>query len=116
MLTLCYRDAMNAPFRPLAIQSTLRKTGNSIGLTLPKAIVDQLGLETGAKVELRVENGELIARPARRKVREGWEEAAKQVAAEGLSDEDRAWLEFDDPIDGDADIPEEWLSPEPNGK
>jgi antitoxin MazE len=101
VLTLCYRDAMNAPFRPLAIQSTLRKTGNSIGLTLPKAIVDQLGLETGAKVELRVENGELIARPARRKVREGWEEDAKRIGAAGLTEEEQDWLNMPNDFDNE---------------
>ena len=95
---------MNAPFEdPLKrtrLQSTLRKMGNSTGLILPKAILDQLALVCGAKVELRVENGEVIARPAKRKVREGWEEDAKRIGAEGLTEEEREWLnmpnDFDD--------------------
>jgi len=93
---------MNAPFHPLSIQSTLRKTGNSIGLTLPKAIVDQLGLASGAKVELRVENGEVIARPAKRKVREGWEEAAERIGAAGQTAEEQEWLGMPNDFD------EEW--------
>lgn len=103
---------MNAPFEITGIQSTLRKMGNSTGMILPKAILDQLGLASGAKVELRIENGEVIAKPAKRKVREGWEEAAKRVGAAALSQEDLDWLDFNDPIDDDSPIPEEWLTPE----
>ena len=92
---------MNAPFEKTLIQSTLRKMGNSTGMILPKPILDQLGLASGAKVELRVEDGEVIARPAKRKVREGWEEAAKRIGAEGLTDEERDWLDM--PSDFDAE-------------
>jgi hypothetical protein len=35
----------------------------------------------------------------KRKVREGWEEAAKRVGAEPLTEEEREWLEFDDDIE-----------------
>ena len=92
---------MNAPFAKTQLQSTLRKMGNSTGMIVPKAILDQLGLASGAKVELRVENGEVIAKPAKRKVREGWEEAAKRIGAAEITEAERDWLEFDDPIDGD---------------
>lgn len=103
---------MNAPFEKTQIQSTLRKMGNSTGMILPKAILDQLGLNCGSKVELRVEDGEVIARPAKRKVREGWEEDAKRIGAAGLTEEERDWLEFDDPIVDDGPIPPEWLAPD----
>ena len=103
---------MNAPFEKTLIQSTLRKMGNSTGMILPKAILDQLGLSCGSKIELRVEDGEVIARPAKRKVREGWEEDAKRIGAAGLTEEERDWLEFDDPIEDDGPIPQEWLTPE----
>ena len=88
-------------FYSTTLQSTLRKMGNSTGLILPKPILDQLGLSSGTKIELRVENGEVIARPAKRRVREGWEEAAKRVGAAELTEEEKDWLEFDDPIDGE---------------
>ena len=100
---------MNAPFENIQLQSTLRKMGNSTGMILPKAILDQLGLSCGTKVELRVENGEVIARPVRRKVREGWEEDAKRIGAEGLTEEELEWLGFDDGIVDDSPIPAEWL-------
>ena len=41
------------------------------------------------------------ARPAKRKVREGWEEAAKRIGAEGLTDEEKDWLDM--PSDFDAE-------------
>jgi antitoxin MazE len=99
---------MNAPVDKIQLQSTLRKMGNSTGLIVPKAILDQLGLSCGAKVELRIENGEVIARPAKRKVREGWAEAAKRIGSD-LTEEERDWLEFDDGIVDDSPIPPEWL-------
>jgi antitoxin MazE len=104
---------MNAPFETTRLQSTLRKMGNSTGMILPKAILEQLGLASGAKIELRVENGEVIACPAKRKVREGWEEDAKRIGAEGLTEEELEWLEFDDGIVDDSPIPPEWLGTKP---
>jgi antitoxin MazE len=92
---------MNAPFEITRLQSTLRKMGNSTGMILPKAILDQLGLRSGAKVELRIENGEVIAKPAKRKVREGWAEAAKLVGTDPLSEEELAWLELPNDFDKD---------------
>ncbi len=100
---------MNAPFDKTQLQSTLRKMGNSTGMILPKAILDQLGLASGTKIELRVEGGQVIATPVKRKVREGWEEDAKRIGAEGLTEEEREWLEFDDGIADDSSIPPEWL-------
>jgi len=92
---------MNAPIDKTLLPTTLRKMGNSTGLIVPKAILDQLGLACGAKVELRVENGEIVARPARRKVREGWEEDAKRIGAAGLTDEEREWLDMPSDFDGE---------------
>ena len=83
------------------MQTSLRKMGNSTGMIIPKAILDELGLASGAKVDLRVENGTVIAEPVRRKVREGWEEDARRIGAEGLTPEEKEWLEFDEPVDGD---------------
>lgn len=90
------------------MQSTLRKMGNSTGMIVPKAILDQLGLVSGAKVDLRVEDGKVVAEPVKRNVREGWEEAARLIGAEPLTEEEQDWLDFHDPIEGD--VPDEWLS------
>ena len=109
---------MNAPVHIPAhgtpfTTTTLRKMGNSTGLIVPKPMLDQLGLASGAKLELSLENGAVVARPAKRKVREGWEEDAKRIGALGLTEEEKEWLEFDDPsTDDDSPIPPEWLAPE----
>lgn len=102
---------MNAPVDKTLLQTTLRKMGNSTGLILPKPILDQLGLESGAKIELHIEDGKVIAEPVKpkRKVREGWAEAAREIGAQPLTEEELDWLGFDDPIVDDEDIPQEWL-------
>jgi antitoxin MazE len=91
---------MNAPFSKSQLQTTLRKMGNSTGLILPKPILDQLGLASGAKIELRVEDGKVIAEPVKRKVREGWAEDAARIGALEMTEEERDWLnmpyDFDD--------------------
>ena len=73
--------------------------GNSTGMIVPKAMLDALGLTSGAKLELRLENGEVIARLVEQAPRQGWAEAAQAIAAEGLTADKRAWLsapnEFD---------------------
>ena len=91
---------MNAPFRNGHLQTTLRKMGNSTGIIVPKAMLDQLGLASGAKIDLRIEDGKVIAEPVR-KVREGWEEAAKEIGALGLTEEEREWLDMPSDFDDD---------------
>ncbi len=41
------------------MQTHIGKWGNSLAIRLPKAVVEQLRLEAGASVEMRVENGAL---------------------------------------------------------
>jgi antitoxin MazE len=89
------------------MQTSLRKMGNSTGLILPKAMLDELGARSGTKIDLRVENGEFVARPVKRTVREGWAEDAKRIGAAALTQEEQDWLGFDDAIEGD--VPPEWL-------
>ncbi len=63
-----------------ALRLPLTRIGNSRGVRIPKAIVEQLGLEGG--VEMEVENGQLILRPARRP-RQGWAEALQAMHRAG---------------------------------
>lgn len=82
-------------------QTALRKMGNSTGIILPRAILSEIGLATGAALDLRVENGKLIATPVKAKGREGWETAAAEIGAhedvaeaewQGFANEDDADL------------------------
>lgn len=73
----------------------VRKIGNSAGVILPKPVLAALGVSVGAAVEFVYEPGKVAIVPARRKVREGWAEDFEALAKEGLSEEDRDWLEAD---------------------
>jgi antitoxin MazE len=75
------------------VQTSLRKMGNSVGLIMPKAILNEIGATAGTPMEVRVEEGRVIVTPAR-KVREGWAEDAACVAAGELTAEETDWLGF----------------------
>lgn len=52
------------------MELTLIRFGNSVGLTIPRALCEQLGLSAGQPVEARESGGKLIIAPkARRKYR-----------------------------------------------
>lgn len=62
----------------------LVRIGNSRGIRLPKAVIRQCGF--GEQVELAVERGALVVRPAEGPARDGWEDAFARMAAH---DDDR---------------------------
>lgn len=68
---------------------SLVQIGNSRGVRLPKAVLEQCGFQDAA--ELTVERGRIVIAPVR-KPREGWEEAFK-AADTSLTNEDREWLD-----------------------
>jgi len=43
------------------------KWGNSLGLRIPKSFAAEVEVEAGSTVDIRVENGDLVIRPLRRK-------------------------------------------------
>jgi len=51
--------------------------GNSRGVRIPKAILEQCGF--GESAEIAVEHGHLVVRPVS-EIRKGWEEAFAQMA------------------------------------
>jgi antitoxin MazE len=59
----------------------LVRIGTSRGIRLPKAILDQAGLQD--EVDITVTDGAVVIRPVRSKVRDGWAEAAKECHAQG---------------------------------
>lgn len=75
------------------MQTTLRKMGNSTGMILPKAVLQEMNVAVGTAMEVRVEGGRIIATP-RRRPREGWAEDAERIGAELLTDEERDWMAF----------------------
>ena len=45
------------------MRATVSKWGNSLGLRIPRGIAEDAGLAEGSLLDLRVENGRLIAEP-----------------------------------------------------
>jgi antitoxin MazE len=62
------------------IPAKLVAIGNSRGVRIPKAMIEQVGL--AEEVELEVVDGAIVIRRKRRP-REGWAEAAKRLAERG---------------------------------
>ena len=75
---------------------TLRKLGNSHGVIIPKPLLAQVGM-TG-EAEMKVENGAIVLRPAKRAPREGWAEASRVLAAD--AEEGLVWPGFANEGDG----------------
>lgn len=72
--------------------TSLRKVGGSVMLTIPRAVLDQLDLEAGARVELAVADGRLVVEPARRPRYTLAELLAASDYSTAPSDDDKAWV------------------------
>ncbi|MEO5925382.1 MAG: AbrB/MazE/SpoVT family DNA-binding domain-containing protein [Bryobacteraceae bacterium] len=62
------------------MRTSLVAIGNSRGIRIPKALIEQTGLQN--EIEIDVRGSELVIRSAR-KPREGWEEAFHAMAVRG---------------------------------
>lgn len=81
------------------MRTALRKVGNSAGMIVPKAILDELGSKPGEEFDIRVEAGRIVATPLRNPPRFGWAEAAGDMGA--TAEEDPAWTGFGNDADRD---------------
>ena len=52
--------------RAIAVTICVGKWGNSLGLRIPKALAEQVGLQDGTAVEITVESGRLVIVPAQK--------------------------------------------------
>jgi antitoxin MazE len=66
------------------------RIGNSRGVRLPKAVLDQAGFDAAA--DLTVEDGRIVLTPVDAP-RRGWAEAFAGDPAGDLGEDDIAWLE-----------------------
>ncbi len=80
------------------MQVSLRKIGNSQGVLIPKPVLAQVGLDDVA--DLRVNNGVIEIRPAKRNPREGWADDSQRIAKAG--DDALVWPEIAN--EGDAEL------------
>lgn len=73
--------------------STFRNVGGSVMMTIPKSVVDELGLTASTKVEVTAEGGRVIAVPQRRP-KYTLEELLAQCDLDApLTEEDMEWLD-----------------------
>lgn len=82
------------------MKSAFKKMGNSHAVVIPKPFMVELGASADDPIDISVSKGRIIIEPIRRKVRAGWAEASKKIAAAG--DGGLVWPEF--PNDGDEDL------------
>lgn len=74
------------------MQVLIAKWGNSLGLRLPRALADRLGLAPGRAVEVRAEGDRLVVEAAR--PRYTLDELLAQCDAKApLGKGDRAWVQ-----------------------
>lgn len=72
--------------------TTLRNVGGSVMMTVPKSVLEALGLQANTKVDVTAEDGRLVA-VARTRPKYTLEELIAQCDLDApLSDEDRQWL------------------------
>lgn len=80
----------------LGMRVAIIPVGNSRGVRLPKAVLEQCQFTDAA--ELSVEDGRVVLTPVSAP-RAGWAEAFAASPAEPLTQEDRDWLQA--PLDGE---------------
>lgn len=77
------------------VTTNLRRVGGSVMLTIPPAMLKQLGLKSGATVGLAVDGGRLVVE-AKQRPRYTLEELLAQRGSEmQVSDQDREWLDVE---------------------
>jgi antitoxin component of MazEF toxin-antitoxin module len=81
-------------------QIIIKKWGNSLGVRIPKSVLAENNLQEGTSLVIHSKNGKIILEPQKRKVREGWAEAAQ---AEQKNGDDRMMMDFPNEFDQ-----EEW--------
>ncbi len=82
------------------MKSAIRKMGNSHGVIIPKPLLEEIGAKANDEVDIKVKKGKLVIEPRKKKLREGWAEDSKAIAAAG--DGGLVWPEFGN--DGDKDL------------
>jgi antitoxin MazE len=81
------------------MRAALRKLGNSSGVIIPKSMLAEIGIRVGDAVEITLEDGRIVMAPVRRRPREGWAEASREIA--GAGDDELVWPQFGNAEDED---------------
>ncbi|MDX3926503.1 MAG: AbrB/MazE/SpoVT family DNA-binding domain-containing protein [Shinella sp.] len=75
------------------VTSTLRNVGGSVMMTVPKPVLDELGLQANTKLEVSVQDGKIVAVP-RQRPKYTLEELLAQCDLDApWSEEEREWMD-----------------------
>jgi antitoxin MazE len=74
------------------MKSAIRKMGNSHGVIIPKALLEELGAKANDPVDVKVKKGKIIIAPLARDPRENWAQECKAIVEAG--EDDLEWPEF----------------------
>ena len=74
------------------MQVKIRKVGKSLGIVIPKRLMDAIGAKQGDEIGMELTGRRLVLSPTSRSGRQGWSDAAKAIAAAG--DDKLVWPEF----------------------
>lgn len=77
------------------MRTTIRRLGNSQGVSIPRSVLDEAGLAIDSPVEMTVDGSSIVLRKIAVHPREGWAEDAALVVD---GPEDKEWLDAD--LDG----------------
>lgn len=62
------------------MQTQVIQVGNSLGIRLPKSVLESFSLEKSAKLDIQTRGGSIVLRPLR-KPRDGWAQAFQDAPA-----------------------------------
>jgi antitoxin MazE len=74
------------------MRTALRKLGNSSGVIIPKAMLDEAGVAVGDAVDMTLDEGRIVLVPVTKRPREGWAETSRAIAE--AEDDALVWPEF----------------------
>ncbi len=78
------------------MQAQIVQIGNSLGLRLPKAVLESLHLERSSKLDIQTRSGSIVLRPLK-EPRDGW---AAAFSKEPVLESENLW--------GDMPVAESW--------
>jgi antitoxin MazE len=81
----------------------LIEIGNSRGIRIPKAMLEEVGLSD--RVELTISGDALVLRPAQRRPRQNWDEQIAAVAKSGRPSDEPLLPDY---VSAEADESEAW--------
>ena len=68
------------------METRIRKWGNSLGLRIPRSFAREAGVEAGSEVDLSLQGGNLVVKPARRRTYQ-LKDLLRRVTAKNLHGE-----------------------------